>query len=62
MSSAEKCAEQWRIGDKCQVSVYTRVIVPTALYSKDAWDMRSDERRKVNDHEMKCLRSLVGVS
>ena len=24
--------------------------------------MRSAERRKVNIHEMKCLRSLVGVS
>ena len=24
--------------------------------------MRSAERRKVNDLEMKCLRSLVGVS
>ena len=24
--------------------------------------MRSAERRKVNAHEMKCLRSLVGVS
>ena len=24
--------------------------------------MRSDERRKVNVFEMKCLRSLVGVS
>ena len=24
--------------------------------------MRSAERKKVNDHEMKCLRSLVGIS
>ena len=27
-----------------------------------AWGMRSAERRKVNVLEMKCLRSLVGVS
>ena len=38
------------------------VIVPTALYAAEAWGMRSAERRKVNVLEMKCLRSLVGVS
>ena len=38
------------------------VIVPTALYGAEAWGLRSTERRKVNVLEMKCLRSLVGVS
>ena len=38
------------------------VIVPTALYGAEAWGMGSAERRKVNVLEMKCLRSLVGVS
>ena len=38
------------------------VIVPTALYRAEAWGMRSGERWKVNVLEMKCLRSLVGVS
>ena len=38
------------------------VIVLTALYGAEAWGMRSAERRKVNVLEMKCLRSLVGVS
>ena len=38
------------------------MIVPTALYGAEAWGMRSNERRKVNVLEMKCLRSLVGVS
>ena len=33
-----------------------------ALYGAEAWGMRSAERRKVNVLEMKCLRSLVGVS
>ena len=33
-----------------------------ALYGADAWGMRSAERRKVYVLEMKCLRSLVGVS
>ena len=34
----------------------------TALYGAEAWSMRSAERWKVNVLEMKCLRSLVGVS
>ena len=38
------------------------VIVPTALCRADAWDMRSGERRKGNVLEIKCLKSLVGVS
>ena len=35
---------------------------PTALYGAEAWGMRSAERRKANVLEMKCLRSLIGVS
>ena len=42
--------------------LYERVIVPTALYGAEAWGMRSAEGRKMNVLEMKCLRSLVGVS
>ena len=38
------------------------VIVKTALYGVESWSMRSAARRKVNVLEMKCLRSLVGVS
>ena len=38
------------------------VIVPTAFYGAEAWGMRSAERRKMNVLEMKCLRTLAGVS
>ena len=38
------------------------IIVPRVLYGAEAWGMRSAERKKVNVLEMKCLRSLVGVS
>ena len=43
-------------------SLYEGVIVPTALYRAETWGMRSAERRNVNVLEMKCLRSLAGVS
>ena len=42
--------------------LYEGVIAPMALHGAEAWGMRSAERRKLNVLEMKCLRSLVGVS
>ena len=65
MTSAEKCDKQYRIKDKCEevsLTLYERVILPTALYGAEVWGMRSAERRKVNVLEMKCLGCLVGVS
>ena len=50
------------LGMKAKKCLYEGVIVPTALYGAEAWGMRSAERRKVNVLEMKCLRSLAGVS
>ena len=47
------------LGLKAKNYLYVAVIVKTALYEAEAWDMRSAERRKVNVLEMKCLRSLV---
>ena len=38
------------------------LIVPSAFHGAEALGMRIAERRKVNVLEMKCLRSLVGVS
>ena len=50
------------LGIKAKKFLYEGVIVPTALYGAEAWGMRSAKRRKVNVLEMKCLKSLVGVS
>ena len=50
------------LGIKTKNCLFEGIIVPTALYGAEAWGMRSAARRKVNVLEMKCLRSLVGVS
>ena len=50
------------LGIKAKNCQHEGVIVPTSLYRAEAWGMRSAERRKVNVLEMKCLRSLIGVS
>ena len=50
------------LGIKAKKCLYEGVIVPTALHGAEAWGMRSDERRKVNVLEMKCLSSSFEVS
>ena len=50
------------LGIKAKNGLYEFVIVPTALYGAEAWSMTSAEVKKVNVLEMKCLKSLVGVS
>ena len=50
------------LGISAKKCLYVGVIVPTALYGADACGMRSAQRRKVNVLEIKCLRSLTGVS
>ena len=62
MGSAEKCLSNRGLGIKAKKCLYERIILPTALYGAEAWGMRSAERRKVNVLQMKCLRSLIGVS
>ena len=49
-------------GIKAKKYLYELVSMPMALYGAETWGMRSAERIKVNVLEMKCLRSLVGVS
>ena len=50
------------LGIKAKKCLCEGVIVSTALYEAEAWRLRSAEKRKMNVLEMKCLRSLVGVS
>ena len=50
------------LGIKAKKCLYEGVILPTALYEAEGWVMRSAQRKNVNVLEMKCLRSLVGVS
>ena len=49
------------MGIKAEKCLLEGVIVPTTLYGAEAWGINA-ERRKVNVPELKCLRSLVGVS
>ena len=41
---------------------YEKVVVPTVMYGSESWGMKVTEIQKVNVYEMKCLRSMTGVS
>ena len=36
--------------------------MPTVKYGSGSWDMKVAERQKLNVFEMKCLKSMTGVS
>ena len=42
--------------------MYEKVIVPTVTYGSELWGMKESERQTLNVFEMKCLRSMAGVS
>ena len=39
-----------------------KVVVPTVMYGSESWGVKVTERQKLNVFEMKCLRSMTGVS
>ena len=41
---------------------YEKVVVPIVMYGLESWGMKVTERQKLNVFEMKCLRSMIGVS
>ena len=42
--------------------LYEGIVVPTALYGAETWNMGAAERRRLNVMEMRCLRSKCGVT
>ena len=42
--------------------MYEGVILPTVLYEAETWGVRTEERRRLNVFEIKCLRSMAGVT
>ena len=42
--------------------LYEGIAVPTALYGAETWNMSVKDRRKLNVMEMRCLRSMCGVT
>ena len=50
------------LGMNVKKVLYEKVVVPTVMYGSESWGMKVIERQKLNVFEMKCLRSMTGVS
>ena len=50
------------LGMNVKKVLYEKVVVPMVMYGSDSWGMKVTERQKLNVFEMKCLRSMTGVS
>ena len=50
------------LGMNVKKVLYEKVVVPTVMYDSESWGMKVTERQKLNVFEMKCLRSMTGVS
>ena len=50
------------LGMNVKKVLYEKVIVPTVTYGSECWGMKVSERQKLNVFEMRCLRSMAGVS
>ena len=42
--------------------LYEGVVVPSTLYEAEMWGLREAERRKLDDFEVGCLRSMCGLT
>ena len=42
--------------------MYERIVVPTVLYGAETWGLNVREKRRLDVMEMKCLRSMCGVT
>jgi hypothetical protein len=55
------------LGNRCvsmnaKRRLYESVVVSSVLYGSETWGLRVAERRQLNVLEMKCLRSMAGVT
>ena len=50
------------LGMDVKRALYEKVIVPTVTYGSELWGMKESERQKLNVFEMRCLRSMCGVT
>ncbi len=42
--------------------LYEGIVVLTTLYGAETWNMGTSERRRLNEGELRCLRSMCGVT
>ena len=54
--------EEWRFGSRGKKILCEGVVAPTAPYGAETTGIREAERRKLDVFEMRCLRSMCGLT
>ena len=44
-----------------KVRLYKELILPIAAYAAETWNIKSEDNRKLEAFEMRCLRAISGV-
>ena len=47
---------------KLKVRIFECLIKPTAIYASESWALRAEDKRELLIFEMRCLRSILGVT
>ena len=50
------------LGMAAKRRLYEGVVVPTAVYGAETWNMKEPDRKRLDVFEMRCLRSMAGVT
>ncbi len=50
------------LGMKAERRLYEGVVIPTAVYGAETWNVRKSERKRLDVFEMRCLGSMVGIT
>jgi hypothetical protein len=58
----EKIWSNRKISIPLKIRLFYSLIVPIAIYASETWTLIVEDERRLNSFEMKCLRSILGVS
>ena len=62
MGGMKKIWKTRELGMEVKRGLYESVIVPTALYAAETWGMKTADKKRLDVMEMRCLRSMCGVT
>ena len=62
MGGLKKVWNNRELGMQVKRGLYESVVVPTALYAAETWGMKADDKKRLDVMEMRCLRSMCGVT
>ena len=62
MGGMKKIFKNREVGMGTKRGLYESIIVPTALYGAETWGLKADDKKPLDIMEMKCLRTMCGLT